>query len=479
MKAFMDEDFLLTYETAKTLYHQHAKHMPIYDYHCHLSPKEIAENKSFSSLTEIWLGGDHYKWRAMRAMGHPEELITGEGEQKSKFLAWAQTAERLIGNPLYHWTALELKRYFGIEGGLSTSKAQEIWERANSQLGQERLSVRGILKEFNVYAVGTTDDPIDNLEYHRAIRNGTAPIGPIATQVLPSFRPDSALNIEKADFPQYIQKLAEVADMPIVDYEGLVQALARRVQFFKEMGCLSSDHGLEYAPISKLDKKKADVVFKMRMKKKQIDKKAEDLFRFNLLVDLAQVYAQEHIAMQIHLSAIRNNNTPLLQALGPDTGFDASHDQSLSQGLSLLLDAMATSGNMPKIILYSLNPKDYYPLATLVACHQNRLSVEGPAIKSRSQLGAAWWFLDHRDGIEEQLKIAANTGVLANFIGMLTDSRSFLSYPRHEYFRRILCNLIGSWVEQGEILPNMELLGEIIEDVCFNNAKNYFEAGIK
>lgn len=474
MKSFMDENFLLSSETARSLWHDHAKNMPIFDYHCHLLPAEIATNKRYSNITELWLGADHYKWRAMRTMGQPETHITGDADPKEKFMAWAATVERLIGNPLYHWTHLELQRYFDIYRPLTRATAEGIWEEANSRLSDTGLSIPGILKKFNVYAVGTTDDPVDSLEHHLAIRAGTSAVGKIDTKVLPSFRPDRALKIEAADFPSYIRNLENASGIFIKSVEDLKAALDQRLSFFVAAGCVASDHALEYAPCNRIDGTGLETLFTRRMNGEVLNVQEADAFRTELLIHLAGSYAEKGVAMQIHLAAIRNNNARMAGRIGPDTGFDASHDRPESQGLSGLLDAMDSTGPLPKLVLYSLNPKDYYPLATLMGCHQGGREAHETAVPGRTQLGSAWWFLDHRDGMEEQLRLFASTSALANFIGMLTDSRSFLSYPRHEYFRRILCNLVGGWVENGEFPADRALLGEIIEGISFKNAERWF-----
>lgn len=478
MKTFMDNDFLLSNGTARRLYQEHAATQPIFDYHCHLPPKEIAENARFATISDIWLGGDHYKWRAMRAMGHPETLITGDADPKDKFMAWAATVERLIGNPLYHWTHLELQRCFDIPEPLTSRSAAAIWEAANARLKTEALSVKGILTRFKVHAIGTTDDPIDDLAWHRALREGSAPIGPIDTKVLPSFRPDRAFKIEADDFASYIGKLEETSGVAIKTLADLKEALDRRLDFFAAAGCVVSDHGLEYAPCARLPTADLDALLDQRLSGKRpasaVSALEAEAFRTELLVHLAGSYARHGMAMQLHVAAIRNNNSRMFARIGADSGYDASHDLPEAAKLSALLDAMDRAAPLPKTILYSLNPADYYSLTTLAGCHQGGRNSADSAIPSRTQLGSAWWFLDHRDGMEEQLRILASTGALANFVGMLTDSRSFLSYPRHEYFRRILCNLVGTWVENGEFPDDRSLLGEIVEGISFKNAARYF-----
>jgi len=480
-KAFLDENFLLGNETARSLYNA-VKNEPIYDYHCHLIPEQISGNKQFADLAEVWLGGDHYKWRMMRAMGYDEYYITGGAAPYDKFLAWARTVENLIGNPLYAWTHLELQRYFGIFEPLTEESAPEIWEKANSLLKTPELSVKGIFEKFNVYAVGTTDDPVDSLEHHRAIAGGTATIGKISTMVIPSFRPDRVLDINlqgSASFAAYIENLSAASGIAIKNADNVLAALEKRLNFFASIGCRASDHALEYAPFALASDKKIDKTFKDAMAGKEVSREDADAYKTKILCALAKLYADRNIVMQLHLAAIRNVNGRMLKRLGPNTGYDAVHDRKESANLAALLSRMESSGkkpSMPKTVLYSLNPKDYYPLVTIMGGFQDNYAKEQnrEGVAGKIQLGAAWWFSDHKDGMEEQMRILANTGMLSVFIGMLTDSRSFLSYPRHEYFRRILCNLIGGWVENGEYPCDHERLVKIARDISFGNAKKYF-----
>lgn len=473
MAKFMDKDFLLDTPTARRLYHEVAADQPIFDYHCHLQPREIAENKRFSTLAEVWLGGDHYKWRQMRSNGVEERLITGDGAAYDKFLAWAGTVPYLLGNPLYHWTHLELQRYFGIDEPLDLQSAPRIWEAANAALAREDLSVCGIFRNFKVHAVGTTDDPADSLEWHRRI----ASEGRTETKVLPSFRPDKAIHLEREGFAAYIAQLGAAAGVRIESLADLLSALAGRIDFFASLGCRASDHALEYPPFA-LDadgkggaswEAEADRTFRAVLSGDRVDQRRLDAYKTFLLVFLAGKYHDHGWAMQLHLAAIRNNNTRMFRLLGPDTGYDASHDHNIASRLASLLDLMDSSGKLPKTILYTLNPKDYYVLGTLMGCYQ------GGGVPGKVQLGSAWWFCDHRDGMEEQLRILGNLGLLPRFIGMLTDSRSFLSYPRHEYFRRILCGLLGRWAEAGEIPQDRKLLDRVVADVSFGNARAYFD----
>lgn len=468
MMDFMGKEFLLETETAKKLFHEAAASQPIWDFHCHLIPQQIAENKKFDTLTDIWLGGDHYKWRQMRTYGIEEKYITGNADPYDKFLKWAETVENLIGNPLYHWTHLELQRYFDIYEPLTVKSAPSIWEKANKKLQSDELSVKGIFEKMNVYAVGTTDDPIDSLEYHQQIAKGTAPIGKIKTKVVPSYRPDKAINIQLPTFAPYIAKLSEVSGVNISGADDVVKALVNRLDFFIANGCKASDHALDYVPFTKMSDEKIDIAFGKAMRGETITSEEKDGYRTKILAGLAKAYNDKNIVMQYHIASIRDNNADMFKKIGPDTGFDASHDHQISERLSGLMSYFADTCGIPKTILYTLNPKDYYPMATLMGCYQ------GSGIKGKIQLGSAWWFCDHRDGMEEQLKVLGNLGMMSTFVGMLTDSRSFLSYPRHELFRRILCNIFGTWVENGEYPADMEKLKEIVKNISFENAKGYF-----
>nr|AGS51723.1 uronate isomerase [uncultured bacterium contig00037] len=485
MQTFLNKDFLLTNKTAQKLYHEAAAGEPVFDYHCHLRPKEIAENRRFTDLAQVWLGekngaayGDHYKWRVMRANGVDEALITGSADPYEKFLAWADTVPALVGNPLYHWTHLELQRYFGIYEPLNGDSAPAIWKAANEKIKNDPgFSVYGIFKKFNVYAVGTTDDPADNLEWHEKIAasNGTA------TKVLPSFRPDKALNIDKEGFAEYIAELGQAAGRNIGSLSDLLDALKDRIEYFDRLGCRASDHGLEYLPYEAASdgstgghwEKEVSETFAKGLANNKTgeclypDKRAVDSYKTYILSFLASCYAEKNWAMQLHIGVIRSNNTKMLRAVGPDTGFDAVHDHHVAANLSRFLDLLEQRDSLPKTILYSLNFGDFYPMATIMGCFQG-------GIPGKMQLGSSWWFLDHRDGMEEMMKLLANTGLLSRFIGMLTDSRSFLSYPRHEYFRRILCNLLGTWAESGEVPNDFSLLSDIVRDISFRNAQRYF-----
>ncbi|MCR5288831.1 MAG: glucuronate isomerase, partial [Treponema sp.] len=424
MKKFMDKDFLLQNKMAIDLF-EACKNEPIWDYHCHLPPKDIADNKKMPDIAEAWLGsngyGDHYKWRQMRTYGVDEKYITGDAKPYDKFMKWAETVEHLIGNPLYHWTHLELQRYFGITEPFSVKTAPAIWEKANDMLKSDDLSVKGIFKKMNVYAVGTTDDPADTLEYHKAIKDGTAKIGKIDTQVRPSYRPDKALNIDKAGFAEYIAKLSAASGVQIKTSDDIIDALIKRLDFFIETGCLASDHALEYPPFRLASDKDIDETVKNALAGKPVTPEQAEAYRTKLLVALGRAYAQKHVVMQFHMNSIRDVNKTMFKKLGPDTGFDASHDNVMAEKLAALLNCIEEKGGLPKTILYTLNPKDYYVIGTIMGCFQ------GGGISGRVQMGCAWWFCDHIDGMTEQLKVLGNLGMLSVHPGMLTDSRSFLS----------------------------------------------------
>jgi glucuronate isomerase len=474
MKDFIDDDFLLTTPIARRLYHEAAAGEPIFDYHCHLNTKEIAENQRFPDLAYVWLAGDHYKWRALRANGVAERLITGNAEPYEKFLAWAETMPMLLGNPLYHWTHLELQRFFDIHEPLNRKSAPAIWKAANERLTKDpALSVYGIFKRFKVYAVGTTDDPADTLEWHAQISAAAA----TPCKVLPSFRPDKAVNIDKAGFADYIAALGKAAGKTIANLDDVRAALHARLELFDKQGCRAADHGLEYLPfevasdggVGALWEKEADAAFKKALAGEPADARRLDAYKTFIINFLGEEYHDRGWAMQLHLSALRSPNSRMLKAVGPDSGYDAVHDYPVSANLARLFDLLEARGKLPKTILYSLNFKDFYPLATIMG------SFQGEGIPGKMQLGSSWWFLDHRVGMEEQMKLLGSVGLLSRFVGMLTDSRSFLSYPRHEYFRRILCNLLGTWAEEGEIPNDFELLSGMVKDISFRNAKRYFE----
>ncbi|GMO27080.1 MAG: glucuronate isomerase [Termitinemataceae bacterium] len=470
MGKFIDKDFLLFNTTAKRLYHEAAAEEPVFDYHCHLIPSEIAQNIRFDNLSEIWLSADHYKWRAMRANGIAEEFITGAASPEEKFMAWARTVPLLIGNPLYHWTHLELQRYFDFYEPLNEANAKELWQHANKKLKSDDFSVYGIFKKFNVYAVGTTDDPLDSLEFHKQIIKEQK----TQTKVLPSFRPDAALELEKEGWFNYIKQIGARTQIEITKFDDLLQALLVTVKYFDDAGCRIADFGLHHppAPSRNLSWKSWDYaaadVFLKRLQRMPLSMEDQNTYKSFIICVLAEEFKKLGWAMQLHLFPLRAINTSQSAALGPNTGFDAIGDGDVCAPLAKLLDAAESRGGLPKTILYSLNPKDFYPLAAIGG------SFQGGGSPGKVQLGSAWWFLDNKDQMEAQLRVYANIGVLPRFIGMLTDSRSFLSFPRHEYFRRILCNLIGKWAEDGEIDPNIELLKGFVRDISFRNAQSYF-----
>lgn len=464
MKKFMDENFLLSSETAIRLYNDFAKDMPIYDYHCHLNPKEIWENKRFKNITEVWLYGDHYKWRAMRSNGVDEEYITGSASDYDKFLAWARTIKHTIGNPLYHWTHLELQRYFGIYDILSEKTADLIWNKANNLINSEGFSVRDLIKKSNVKLIGTTDDPLDNLEYHIKIRES----GELEAKVLPSFRPDKAVEISRATFRPWVEKLGEVCNKKINSYNDFLSCLQERIDFFHEQGCRISDHALDSVPYAEATLSEVNAIFDKALSGEQISKEEENKYRTFTIQFFARAYAKLGWAMQLHIAAMRNNNTRMFKLLGPDTGFDSINDESIAYQLSRLMDSLDSENMLPKTILYTLNPKDNYVLGTMLG------NFQGSGVPGKIQFGSGWWFNDQKEGMLAQMSALASLGLLSRFIGMLTDSRSFLSYTRHEYFRRIVCNFIGSMVENGEYSNDMDTLGEIIKGISFENAKNYF-----
>lgn len=461
---FMGENFLLTNETAIKLYHNYAKNLPIIDYHCHINPKEIALDKKFENITEIWLGGDHYKWRMIRSNGIPENEITGDASDRIKFQRFAEALPRAIGNPMYHWTHLELKRYFGYDKPMCGDNAEEIWETCNARLKDDSMSAKNIIKNSNVYMIGTTDDPIDSLEWHKKI----AEDGDCAAKVLPSFRPDKAVNIEKAGFVDYIAKLSEVSGVDIKTAEDVKKALTIRLDFFCEHGCKVTDHGLDYVCYSPADNDEVEAIFARAMAGETVSLSDADKYKTAILLHLGKEYARRDIVMQIHYNVQRNTNTRKFKTLGPDTGFDCISTTDCSMAITGFLNALDAEDLLPKTILYSLNPHDNELLGTVIGCFQ------GSEARGKIQHGSAWWFSDTKSGMEIQLKSLANLSILGNFVGMLTDSRSFLSYTRHEYFRRILCNLIGTWVENGEYPNDEKMLSELVEDICFNNAKKYF-----
>lgn len=463
MKKFMDEDFLLTTETAKNLYHNYAEKLPIIDYHCHLSPQEIYEDVRYENITQVWLGADHYKWRQMRSNGVEEKYITGDASDREKFQKWAETLEKAIGNPLYHWSHLELKKYFGYEGHLCGDTAQEVWDLTSEKLKQENMSARGLILQSNVDTICTTDDPIDSLEWHRKIKEDGFEV-----KVLPAWRPDKAMNIEKADFAQYITKLAQVSGVEIKDFDSLIEALKNRMDFFAENGCTVSDHGLEYVMYESYEPAEVNEIVKTRLSNGVLTKTEERKYKTAFMTALGREYAKKNWVMQLHYGVQRDLNKKVFNALGPDAGIDAINTYSSSIEMGQYLNALAIDDSLPKTIIYSLNPADNAAIGTVIGCFQDSSAV------GKIQHGAAWWFNDHKTGMMEQMTSLANLGLLGNFVGMLTDSRSFLSYTRHEYFRRIMCELIGGWVENGEYPDDEKALKQIVEGISYYNCKNYF-----
>ncbi len=463
MTPFLSKDFLLSNPTAVKLYHEHAAHMPIYDYHCHIDPKDIYEDRRFENITQIWLGGDHYKWRIMRSNGVPEEFITGAASDRDKFQKFAEALPRAIGNPMYHWCHLELKNYFGYEGVLNGETAQTVWDLALEKLADPSFSARGLITRSNVAMVGTTDDPCSDLKYHELIAQTD-----FATKVCPSFRPDPALNLHKPGFAAYIGKLAEAAKMEIRSAADVAKALSARIEFFDTMNCRAADHGLDYVIYQEAAADQIEAAFRKALSGEKLTKFDIEAYQTYLLMHCAKEYARLGWVMQIHFSCMRNPNSKAFATLGADSGFDCIAVTDSCAALYALMDALEKEDSLPKTVLYSLNPADDQWLDTLLGAFQSS------QIPGKIQHGSAWWFNDNKTGMQNQLTSLANLGILGNFIGMLTDSRSLLSYARHEYFRRILCNLIGTWVENGEYPADMEFVGSLVEDICANNAKRYF-----
>lgn len=460
----MDENFLLDNEVAIELYHNHAKDMPIFDYHCHLSPADISDNKSYRNITELWLGGDHYKWRVMRANGIDEEYITGNASDYDKFKAWTRTVPKCIGNPLYQWSHLELKRFFGIDTIINESTADEIWEKTNLLLRDKEFFAKGLIKNSNVKALCTTDDAIDSLEYHRKINEDKE----FGVKVIPTLRPDKGLNIQNDTFVPWVNRLSEVSEMEIVTYNDFIKALENRVEFFHEEGCRLSDHGIDKIFFEETSYDEVNQIFQKSLMGEKLNSIEIDKYRTSTMLSLAKMYNSRGWTMQLHLAALRNNNLRMFKILGPDTGYDSTGDGNIADSLSKLLNKLDSSDELPKTILYSINPGDNDVLSTMIG------NFQGGGIPGKLQFGTAWWFNDQKDGMTKQMLTLANNGLLSKFVGMVTDSRSFISYTRHEYFRRVLCNIIGTWVVDGEIPYDIELLGNMTKDICFNNAKEYF-----
>ena len=464
IKPFIDDNFLLENRTAELLYHEYAKVQPIIDYHCHLPPDEIAADKRFSNLTAIWLYGDHYKWRAMRTLGVPERFITGDASDEEKFAKWAETVPYTMRNPLFHWTHLELKRYFDVGGVLNPASATAVYEQCSAMLNTEAYSTRNILRKMNVAVVCTTDDPTDSLEHHRKIGADGFDV-----KILPAFRPDKAILIEKDNFNSYIGKLGEVAGVEIRGFADLLDALRKRADFFDENGCKLSDHGLEQVYADNFTDKEVDDILRKRLSGSPVSAAEARKFMSAVLFFLGSLYSDKDWTQQFHLGALRNNSSRMLRVLGPDTGFDSIGDFDQATALARFLDRLDTENKLAKTVLYNLNPRDNEIMATMIG------NFNDGSVRGKMQFGSAWWFLDQKDGMEKQMNALSNMGLLSCFIGMLTDSRSFMSFPRHEYFRRLLCNLIGKDVHNGELPNDTQWLGGIVADICYGNARRYFD----
>ena len=460
----INDSFILKTETARKLYNNYAKSLPIIDYHCHINPREIYENRKFENIAQVWLGGDHYKWRVIRSNGVDESKITGDADDRTKFQMFAEALPMAIGNPMFHWTMLELKRYFGYDGILNGDTAEEVWNLCNAKLQEDSMTVRGLIEQSNVAVIGTTDDPIDSLEWHTKIAADKS----FKTKVVPSFRPDKAVNIEKAGFVDYIAQLSAASGIEIKSASDVKAALTNRLDFFCSLGCKASDHGLDYVVYSEATDEEIESIFARAMAGETVSQEEADAYKTAILVHLGREYHDRDVVMQLHYGAIRNTNQRMFEKLGPDTGYDCISTFDCSKNITRFLNALELDGKLPKTMLYSLNPADNQMLDTILGCFQ------GTEARGKIQHGSAWWFNDTKTGMEEQIKSLANLSLLGNFVGMLTDSRSFLSYTRHEYFRRILCNVIGQWVEDGEYPDDEATLKKIVEGISYYNAEKYF-----
>lgn len=465
MKPFLNEDFLLQTPTAVRLYHEYAKDMPIIDYHNHLPPDQIAQNKNFENLTQIWLYGDHYKWRGMRANGVDESYCTGNKSDYEKFEKWAETVPYTMRNPLYHWTHLELQRYFGVNEILNPASAKRIYEDCSAKIITPEFSVRSLLTKMKVEVACTTDDPMDSLEHHQAIRED----GTFQTKVLPTFRPDKFILIEHPNFKDFVQKLGSIVNLDINSFSELLNALRQRADFFASLGCRLADHGLEQIYAVEFTEATANSVFEKVILGKEISVQEALTYKSAILHALGVIYHSLGWTQQFHLGALRNNNARALRTLGSDTGWDSIGDWSQAKTISKFLDRLDEHNQLAQTIIYNLNPRDNELIAAMIG-NFNDGSVAG-----KIQFGSGWWFLDQKDGMEKQMNALSNMGLLSRFVGMLTDSRSFLSFPRHEYFRRILCNLLGNEIENGELPNDIEWIGQMVQNICYNNAKNYFK----
>lgn len=464
MKAFLDQDFLLDTPVARTLFHEAAKDKPIIDYHCHLSPREIYEDIRYENITQVWLGGDHYKWRLMRSAGIPEKYITGDASDYEKFEKYAEVIGKAIGNPLYHWSHLELRRFFGYDGILNKKTAPEVWKIANEKLQSKEYSSRGLIMMSNVDTICTTDDPVDSLEWHEKLAADAS----FPVTVLPAWRPDKAMNLEKETYLDYLSQLEKAAGMSIRSFADLIKALRIRLDFFAAHQCSLSDHALNYVMYAPASDEEVEAIFSARLQGNLPGEKEEAAFKFAFMAAMAREYKERNWVMQLHYGCRRDNNPPMFRKMGPDTGFDCVDNTAPSTQTAAFLGYLEDKGSLPKTILYSLNTNDNAAIDTILGCFQNDEAV------GRIQHGSAWWFNDHFEGMTEHMKSLASLGYFAGFIGMLTDSRSFLSYPRHEYFRRIICRQIGRWVEDGFFPEDMDTLKEIVSGICYENAKNYF-----
>lgn len=469
MKPFLDKDFLLSTPTAEKLYHEYAERMPILDYHCHINPQEIAEDKQFDNITEVWLGGDHYKWRQMRSNGVEERYITGDASPKEKFQKWAETLEKAIGNPLYHWSHLELRRYFGYEGVLNGDTAGEVWDLCNEKLRLPEMSVRGLIQMSGVTLLCTTDDPVDDLHWHQVIKADDT----FDVKVLPAWRPDKAMNLEADSYPAYLKQLSLVSGITVKDFTSLKEALCRRMDYFAENGCSVSDHGLSYIYYTPASEEEVNAVLIKRLNGKEVTLEEQLKFKTTFMQFAAKEYHRRSWVMQIHFGCKRNNNALMFRRLGADTGYDCIDNYAPAATAADFLNSLIDTEQLPRTILYSLNPNDNAFIGSLIGCFQDSSAA------GKLQQGSAWWFNDHKQGMTEQMTSLANLGLLGNFLGMLTDSRSFLSYTRHEYFRRILCELIGGWVENGEYPEDYKALEKIIKGISYNNAVRYFAFPLK
>ncbi|MBR1831911.1 MAG: glucuronate isomerase [Ruminiclostridium sp.] len=462
MKKFLDKDFVLSNETAVTLYKNYAKDMPIFDFHCHLPVEEIYNDRKFASITECWLGGDHYKWRLMREMGVDESYITGDKGDFEKFMKYAEVMPYAIGNPIFHWTHLELQRYFDIYDILSPATAKDIFDKCNKKL--ETLTARKLIAMSNVKKLFTTDDPIDDLHFHKLLKEDKT----FDVEVYPAFRPDKAINIELPTYVPYIAKLADAADVRIDGIDSLCEALTKRIEYFDSVGCVCSDHALDVVMFKPADRDKVDKIVKKALAGDDLTPDEIRQYKGYILVHLGKQYSRLHWVQQYHIGALRNNSRRYMSLLGPDTGFDAIEDQTFAKELSMLLDTLDSTDELPKTILYCLNPRDNEVIATIMNCFQQG------GIVGKMQFGSAWWFNDQKDGMQKQLTALSQLGLVSKFVGMLTDSRSFLSYTRHEYFRRILCDMFGTLIENGEYPNDIETVGQIVKDISYNNAVKYF-----